>query len=55
MEELVSPKQAAKMLGVCTDTLRNWTKDGKIKCVKTAGGHRRYKLSEINKLLEDTE
>lgn len=51
MEELVSPRQAAKMLGVCIVTLRNWEKDGKIQCVKTLGNHRRFLLSEIQKLL----
>ena len=51
MEELISPQNTAKMLGVCIATLRNWEKDGKIKCVRTMGGHRRYKLEEVMRIL----
>lgn len=51
IEELISPKKTAKMLGVCIVTLRNWEKNGKLECVRTLGGHRRYKLEEIKKIL----
>lgn len=47
MEELIGINDAAKCLGVCADTLRNWDKWGKLVAIKTAGGHRRYKVSEI--------
>ena len=53
MNELVSPKQAAKMFGVSTTTLRNWEVLGKIQSIKTLGGHRRYNLKEIKSLLND--
>lgn len=51
MEELISPQKAAKMLSVSTDTLRNWELAGKLQVVKTMGGHRRYQLEQIKKLL----
>lgn len=51
MSELISPKKAAEMLGVSTNTLRNWSENGKITVVKTIGNHRRYKLSEIKQIL----
>ena len=51
MNELLSPRQAAKMLGVSPGTLRNWEEAKKITSVKTLGKHRRYKLDEINGLL----
>jgi excisionase family DNA binding protein len=54
MNELLSPKQAAKMLGVSPGTLRNWEEAKKISSVKTLGKHRRYKLDEINKLLNES-
>lgn len=50
MEDLISPAQAAKMLGVSAMTLRNWEMDGKLKCLKTLGGHRRYLLTDIEKM-----
>ena len=52
-EELISPKEASKMLKVSTDTLRNWEIAGKLKVIKTLGGHRRYRLEEIKKILNE--
>jgi len=45
--EYVTPAQAAKTLGVSTQTLRNWDKTGKIKVIRTPTGLRRYDLSSI--------
>lgn len=47
---LISIKKAAEMLGVCPDTLRTWDRQGKLTALKTMGGHRRYRLSEIQRL-----
>jgi len=52
MEQLIGIKKAAALLNVCTATLRAWDKEGKVKAVKTQGGHRRYRLSDIQKLQE---
>jgi excisionase family DNA binding protein len=52
MDKLISPRQAAKMLGVSVMTLRNWEKDKKINCVRTPGNHRRFRISEIKNLME---
>ena len=51
MEELISPQKASKILSVSTDSLRNWELMGKLHCVKTLGGHRRYKLEEVLQIL----
>lgn len=50
MEKLVSIGEAAAALSVCIDTLRRWDKNGKLQAVKTTGGHRRYRLSDIERL-----
>lgn len=50
MEKLVNVSQAAEMLGVSTKIMRIWDNDGKVEAVRTAGGHRRYRVSEIEKL-----
>lgn len=50
-ERLISITQATKLLGVCKNTLREWDRTGKFVAIKTMGGHRRYKLSEVNKIL----
>jgi putative resolvase len=41
----VFPKEAAKHFQVTTDTLRRWSDSGKLPCITTTGGHRRYALS----------
>lgn len=45
-----SIKEAAKHLGVTTQTLRDWERKGKIKSERTDGGHRRYDESELTRL-----
>lgn len=47
--EYVTPKQAAKALGVNVSSLRRWENEGKITAIKTPGGQRRYSLEEIEK------
>jgi excisionase family DNA binding protein len=41
---------ASRLLGVCKTTLRRWDAQGKVSCVQTAGGHRRFSLEEISRL-----
>ena len=50
MDELISAGKAAKMLGICTESLRQWQLAGKLEVVKTMGGHRRYRLEDIENL-----
>ena len=40
-------KQAASMLEVTTRTIQLWSESGILKAWKTAGGHRRFNLEEI--------
>ena len=49
----LSRSEAAYLLGVSTDTLRRWEKEGKITSSRTEGGHRRYDLTDILKDKED--
>lgn len=49
----LSISEAAYILGVSTDTLRRWEKEGKITSSRTEGGHRRYDLTDILKDKED--
>jgi len=45
----------ARALGVCTKTIRNWVRNGFIKCVIGGGGHRRFQKSEVERLLNVKE
>lgn len=42
--------EAAERLGVHPVTLRRWSESGKIRVVRTPGGHRRFPESEIRRL-----
>ncbi len=44
--------EAAALLNVSKATLRRYTDQGKLPCTRTAGGQRRFKLSEVLALVE---
>jgi molybdopterin-binding protein len=50
-EKLFSPREAAQVLGVSYPTLKQWIYKGKIRTVKTAGGHHRVPEQQIDKFL----
>lgn len=45
----VTPKEAAKLLGVHVSSLRRWENEGKLKAIRTPGGQRRFILEEVEK------
>ena len=49
----LSRAEAGYLLGVSTDTLRRWEKEGRITSSRTEGGHRRYDLTSILRAQED--
>ncbi|MEW5952496.1 MAG: IS607 family transposase [Bacillota bacterium] len=51
MEKLLTTNQLAKLLNVWPETLRRWEREGKLKPLRTPGGHRRYKESQIMALI----
>ncbi|KAF0247745.1 MAG: putative resolvase [bacterium] len=52
---LLTPKQAAKLLGVSTRTIHRWDKDGKIQSIRTPTKMRRIPLSEVERILGKTD
>lgn len=44
--------EAAKILGVNVSTIKRWTEEGKLGCIKTAGGHRKFLMEHLAKFLE---
>ena len=49
--KLVRPKDAAQILGISYSTLKQWLYRGKLKSVKTAGGHHRIPETELDRFL----
>jgi putative resolvase len=43
----LTPQEAATLLGVTVRTLHRWELDGKIRSTRTAGGHRRYDITDL--------
>lgn len=46
MTTWISIGKVAKLYGVTTQTIRNWTKQGKLQAKRTMGSHRRYEKVE---------
>jgi molybdopterin-binding protein len=51
MPKLYTPRDAAKVLGIGYSSLKQWIYRGKLKTVRTPGGHHRIPESEIDRLL----
>lgn len=45
-------KEAAKILGVNVSTIKRWTDEGKLECIRTAGGHRKFIMKHLSGFLE---
>ena len=50
-EVLLTPAEVAKMFRVDPKTVTRWAKAGKLTAIRTLGGHRRYRRSEVLALL----
>lgn len=51
-EVLMTPAEVAKVFRVDPKTVTRWAKAGKITAIRTLGGHRRYRQSEVQALLK---
>jgi molybdopterin-binding protein len=48
---LLPPREAARILGISYPTLKQWIYRGKLKTVKTPGGHHRVPETEIDRMI----
>ena len=51
-EPLLTPAEVANMFRVDPKTVTRWAKAGKLSVIRTLGGHRRYRESEVRGLLD---
>jgi excisionase family DNA binding protein len=51
-ENLLTPAEVAALFRVDPKTVTRWAKAGKLTSIRTLGGHRRYKESEVKNLLK---
>lgn len=45
--------QAADLLGVSVDTVRRWADEGRLKTIRTPGGHRQIEGKELARVLSE--
>ncbi len=53
--KLLKPKQVSELLNVSLNTLRTWSNEGKLKCIKLDSGHRRYLEDDVNNILKQLD
>jgi excisionase family DNA binding protein len=47
--------EAAKVLGVNVSSIKRWTDAGKLECIQTAGGHRKFLMTHLVKFIQDND
>lgn len=52
-DELLTPGQVAELFGVDPKTVTRWATAGKLSALRTLGGHRRYRRSEVERMLDE--
>lgn len=55
MDKLLTIDETKKILNVSKSTLQRWDREGKFTAQRTEGGHRRYKFSDVQKLLDESQ
>ena len=51
-EILLTPAEVAALFRVDPKTVTRWAQAGKLTSIRTLGGHRRYRESEVRELLK---
>ncbi|MEI7906240.1 MAG: helix-turn-helix domain-containing protein, partial [Bacteroidota bacterium] len=49
---LLSTNEVANMLKVNESTVKRWTDKGSLRCIKTPGGHRKYKMKDVVQFMD---
>jgi excisionase family DNA binding protein len=54
-DDLLTPAEVAALFRVNPKTVTRWARAGKITAIRTLGGHRRFRASEIKRCLDQME
>jgi molybdopterin-binding protein len=49
---LLTPREASRMLGISYPTIKKWILDGRLKSIRTAGGHHRLSEAILGPFIE---
>ncbi len=50
-DDLLTPAEVARLCGVSAQSVTRWTREGKLACIVTVGGHRRFRRADVDALL----
>jgi len=51
-QELLTPREVAVLFRVDPKTVTRWAQAGRITSIRTIGGHRRFRATEVQRFLE---
>lgn len=51
MDDLIAMRDVARLAGVGPTAVKRWTEDGLLRCLRTAGGHRRFRREDVDAFL----
>ena len=54
-DRLLTPAEVAAIFRVDPKTVTRWAQAGRISSIRTLGGHRRYRESEVRALIDGSE
>jgi excisionase family DNA binding protein len=54
-DSLLTPAEVAALFRVNPKTVTRWARAGKITAIRTLGGHRRFRATEIRRCLEQLD
>jgi excisionase family DNA binding protein len=52
-DQLLTPAEVAVLFRVDPKTVSRWARAGKLQAIRTLGGHRRYRETDVRALLAD--
>ncbi|MEJ7845545.1 MAG: BldC family transcriptional regulator [Acidimicrobiales bacterium] len=52
-EKLLTPSEVAALFRVNPKTVTRWARAGKLTAIRTLGGHRRFRATEIRRCLDE--
>ena len=49
--QLLTMAEVADIFRVSKQAIRTWTNSGKLPCIRTPGGHRRFRREDVEKMI----
>jgi excisionase family DNA binding protein len=53
--QFLNSEEAANVLGVNVSSIKRWTDEGKLECIRTVGGHRKFQMDHLAAFLEENK